>query len=100
MKIILADSVEKFIGQLEKPTIAKVLRTLDLLEEFGAGLDMPHNRAMGDGVLELRVRGKQSVRLFYGFRGGVVQVVQGYMKKTQATPRRVLELAKKRLDQI
>jgi len=36
MKIRIFDiSLEQFIGSLQKPTIAKVLRTLDLLEEFG-----------------------------------------------------------------
>ena len=100
MKIILADPVAEFIERLEKPTIAKVLRTLDLLEEFGADLGMPHSRAMGEGVFELRARGKQDIRLFYAFRGGAAHIVHGFMKKTPATPRHVLVLVKKRLDQI
>ena len=43
MEIRIFDiSLEKFIRSLQKPTIAKVLRTIDLLEEFGQKLGPPH----------------------------------------------------------
>ncbi|HLD18332.1 MAG TPA: hypothetical protein VJB99_04710 [Patescibacteria group bacterium] len=43
--------VEEFIRGLEKPTIAKVLRTIDLLETFGHKLGMPHSKAIGENYL-------------------------------------------------
>jgi len=46
-------SVEKFIQSLEKPTIAKVLRTIDLLEEFGPKLGMPYSKKIERNLLEL-----------------------------------------------
>ena len=45
MEIRLLDvSLSKFIKSLQKPTIAKVLRTVDLLEEFGPKLGAPHTK--------------------------------------------------------
>jgi len=40
------DSIEKFIKSLEKQTIAKVLHTIDLLEEFGHQLGMLQRRKL------------------------------------------------------
>ncbi len=42
--------IEQFIASLEKATIAKVLRTFDLLEMFGHRLGMPHSKKVGDEV--------------------------------------------------
>ncbi|PIR85307.1 hypothetical protein COU15_01450 [Candidatus Kaiserbacteria bacterium CG10_big_fil_rev_8_21_14_0_10_45_20] len=100
MPITLLEPVEKFIGSLEKKTLAKTLRVIDLLEEFGVDLNMPHSKPMGDGVFELRIQGMQSVRLLYGFQKNRVYIVHGFIKKTQKTPRREYNLAKKRLDEI
>lgn len=43
MEIRIFDtSLEKFIKSLQKPTTARVLRTIDLLEKFGQKLGPPH----------------------------------------------------------
>ena len=53
----LVDSkVEAFIRSLEKPTIAKVLRTIDLLETFGNTLGAPHSKKVNARLFELRIR--------------------------------------------
>ena len=59
------DAVEVFISDLEKSTIAKVLRTIDLLEHFGQRLGMPHSKNIGHKLFELRIRGQQEIRLIY-----------------------------------
>jgi len=42
-----------------------------LLEEFGLELRMPHSRAMGDGLFELRPRGREGIaRVFYCMKIG------------------------------
>lgn len=60
-------SLEKFIKSLQKPTIAKVLRTLDLLEKFGQKLGPPHATKISVRLFELRISGKQEARIFYTF---------------------------------
>ena len=67
MHITLLGSVEAFLESLDKKEIAKVIRTIELLEEFGNNLGLPHSRHMSDGLLELRIRGTREIRIFYCF---------------------------------
>jgi phage-related protein len=55
--------VQKFISSLSVIPQAKLLRKIDLHEEFGVRLSMPHARGMGSGLFELRVRSKTDVRV-------------------------------------
>lgn len=41
---VFDSSLEKFISKLDKFTIAKILRTIDLLERFGRNLGLPHSK--------------------------------------------------------
>jgi len=82
------EQIERFIFNLQKKTIAKTLRTIDLLEEFGHKLGMPHSRRLGKGCFELRIRGGEEIRIFYIFDKGNAVLVHGFVKKTQKIPRR------------
>ena len=93
MKIHLDSQLEKFIASLEKPAIARVLRTVDLLETFGNNLAMPHSKKVLGKLFELRIRGKQEIRIFYAFLNGAAYLLHGFIKKQQKTPRREIEQA-------
>lgn len=93
MNIYIHPGVEKFISSLEKQTIAKVLRTIDLLEEFGHKLGMPHSKKVTKELFELRVRGQQEVRIFYVFYRDTLYLVHGFIKKSQKTPQKELGTA-------
>lgn len=88
--------VETFIQSLEKPAIAKILRTLDLLERFGHQLGMPHSKSVASGIFELRIRGTQEVRLFYTFHKDTAVILHGFVKKINKLPIREMETAIKR----
>ena len=90
---ILDVSLGKFIKSLEKPTIAKVLRIIDLLEKFGHNLGLPHSKKVGAQLYELRIRGAQEVRLFYIFHKSRIFLLHGFIKKSQRIPRREINLA-------
>lgn len=89
--------VQKFLDSLEPKMIAKTLRTIDLLEANGPMLCKPYSRAMGEGIFELRTRqGTNISRVFYFFQvGEKVILTNGFVKKTQKTPKNEMELAKK-----
>ncbi|OGH71116.1 MAG: hypothetical protein A3C90_01525 [Candidatus Magasanikbacteria bacterium RIFCSPHIGHO2_02_FULL_51_14] len=91
------DHLEKFIRNLERRTIARVLRTIDLLELFGNELGMPHSRKIGGRLLELRVRGQQEVRILYVFHKDRAVLLHGFVKKSQKMSRRVLQLTQQKL---
>lgn len=88
---------EEFIRGLELSTYLKILRVVDMLERFGNGLGMPYSKHINGRLFELRVRGKQEVRLFYAFHGGSAVVVHGFIKKSDQIPERELKTAHARL---
>ncbi|MBU0457990.1 type II toxin-antitoxin system RelE/ParE family toxin [Patescibacteria group bacterium] len=101
MEIKLFDkNISDFIADLDKTTMAKALRTLDLLEKFGNKLSMPHSKNIGDQLFELRIHGKKEVRLIYCFDNNKVIILHGLIKKSQKTPKRHIKLAKKHMNSI
>ena len=96
-----SDEIEEFVESLQEQTIAKVLRTFDLLERFGNQLKMPHSKKVSDGLFELRIRGVQEVRFLYMFQKvKIVIVLSGFIKKTNKIPIRQLSLAKRRKNDL
>lgn len=89
-------SIEKFIHSLEKGTGPKVVRTIELLGEFGPQLGMPHSRKVQEDIFELRVRGIQEVRIFYTFHKNSIVLLHGFIKKSQKMPRKEFLVAFKR----
>lgn len=93
--------IKDFIDNLQENTQAKLARQLDLLEEHGNRLGMPHAKAMSGGLIELRVRGKQEVRIFYAFAVGKrIYLLHAFVKKTQTTPKKELDVARQRKAEI
>ena len=82
--------------------LADYARLVELLIEFGPDLRMPHSRAMGSGLFELRPRGREGIgRALYCFVvGRRLVVLHAFVKKTRATPRRDLEIARKRMKEV
>ena len=91
------DNVEKLITSFEEPTIARVLRILDLLEIFGNRLGLPHSKKIEKNLFELRIRGKQEVRIFYTFHKGEVVLLHGFVKKSQRIPQKELGTARHKI---
>jgi phage-related protein len=93
--------VEQFIIKMQPATQGKLTRLLDMLEQFGPELSMPHTKPMSGGLYELRVRGKQEVRVFYIFaKGSTIYLLHAFQKKTQETPRKELNIARQRQTEI
>lgn len=100
MKLFFHKSVTRFITTLQKPTQAKWLRQVMLLEEYGNGLGMPHARFITFNLSELRVRGKQEVRAFFTVHKSTIIILHAFVKKTQKLPQREIDRAIKRLQHL
>ncbi len=82
--------------------VADYARLVELLAEHGPSLRLPHSRALGERLFELRPRGRSGIgRAFYCFLlGQRVVVVHAFIKKTQETPDKVLKVARKRVKEL
>ncbi len=94
MKIVVLTNVEMFVEKLTPTEVAKLLHTVELLEQFGNMLGLPHSRHMGDGILELRVRGKREIRILYCFHKKSAVLLHIFVKKTEKTISRELAQAR------
>lgn len=81
---------------------ASYARLTELLEEFGLELRMPHSRAMGSGLFELRPRGREGIaRVFYCTKvGRKIIILHSFIKKTNETPKRELDIARRRQREV
>ncbi len=70
--------------------------------EHGPHLGLPHTRAMGGGLFEIRAQGREGIgrALFCTVAGGRVVVVHVFIKKSPRTPKADLRLARKRLQEV
>lgn len=82
--------------------LADYARMVELLMEFGPQLRMPHSRALGGGLFELRPRGPEGIgRAFYCFAMNQrIIVLHAFIKKTPETPERELGLARNRMKEV
>ena len=97
---IFDGSLERFINRLDKPTIAKTLRTIDLLERFGHSLGLPHSKKISARLFELRVHSAQNVRIFYTFHKSKIFLLHAFIKKSQKIPQKELATAIRRLKDL
>ena len=89
--------VEEFIKSQNSSTVAKITHTIDLLEKHGPYLGMPHAKKLTGKLYELRIRGKEEVRIIYAFVNNRIYLLHAFKKKTQKTPVREIKIALGRL---
>lgn len=95
--------VVEFLNKLNSKEQAKILREIDLLQDFGLFLGSPHIKKLEgqyNKLWELRI--KQSTNdfrvFFFSFNQGKFVLLHGIRKTTDTTPKNALEVSLKRLN--
>ena len=86
------------LGDNDRRTIGKDIAKA----EFGWPIGMPSCRGMGAGLFEIRsnLSDGRIGRVLFGIADGSMVLLHGFIKKTQATPKADLDLARKRLKEV
>ncbi|HED06741.1 MAG TPA: type II toxin-antitoxin system RelE/ParE family toxin [Ignavibacteria bacterium] len=94
--------IEKKILSLPNGLLARYLRLTDLMLEFGSNLGMPHTRFLEDGLIELRIKSKEGIaRVFYcTLIGKRIVILHLFIKKSNKTPKKEIQTAKKRMRKV
>ena len=94
--------VEDEILTLPAGILARFLRYAERMESYGPDLGMPHTRAMGGGIFELRIKAAEGIaRVFYcTVVGRRVVFLHQFVKKTDKTPSRELDIARRRMKDV
>jgi phage-related protein len=68
----------------------------------GPNLGPPHTEAFGDGLVELRLKGREGIaRVFFcALTGRRVVMLHSFVKKTQKTPPREVSVARTRMKEV
>ena len=89
---------------LKFPTgmLANYLHILEIIEEFGPAIGKPYTAPMGSGLFEIRAKGKEGIgrSLFCTVKGKEIIILHSFIKKTQKTPTKELEKARKRMKEL
>lgn len=94
--------VESEILGLPAGFLARFIRYAERMEIFGPELGMPHTRAMGGGLFELRIKAREGIaRVFYcTIVSRRIVMLHHFIKKSQKTPRRDFDIARRRLEEL
>ena len=81
---------------------ANFLHSISLVERFGPHVGMPYTRFMGMGLYEIRARGKEGIgrAFFCALPDMELVILSTFVKKSQKTPKRQLDLARQRMKLI
>ena len=92
-----SEPVKQFLNSLKKKRRAKVVRTIEALQNTGNDLRDPYSKHLDDGIFELRAKVGTDISrvLYFFFIGQRVILTNGFIKKTQKTPKKEINLAKK-----
>lgn len=89
------EPAKEFLLSLEPKMRAKMLRMVDFLQKNGTALREPYSKPLGGGIFELRAKvGTDISRMLYFFIvGRKIILTNGFIKKTQKTPKAEIERA-------
>ena len=94
--------VEAEINALPAGFVARFVRYAERMEMYGPNLGMPHTRPMGNGLFELRLKAAEGIaRVFFcTVVGRQIVVLHQFVKKSEKTPKRELNIARNRMREI
>jgi len=94
--------VEKFIKSIPKKAKGKMIKILDLIEQYGEKVQMPHLKGLiGYDILEIRFKFQSiNYRIFCVVRDTVFWLMHGFIKNTKHTPKNEIERTLRRVNQL
>ena len=83
----------KALNPVDRRIIGEDIKTV----QFGWPLGMPLVRSLGGGIWEIRIKLENRIaRVLFVLEGANMVLIHAYVKKSQATPKPDLDLAKER----
>ncbi len=102
MSVLLTVKSENEIDSWPVSIRAVYARITERIVVFGPNLGMPFTRSMGDGLFEIRAKGREGIgrAFFCTFVGSKVMILHSFIKKSQKTPAKELAIARRRMKEV
>ena len=96
------NKVEQQTLNFPKGILANFIHIAEMIEQFGPALGKPYTAPMGSGLFEIRAKGMEGIgrSLYCTVKGQEIIILNSFVKKTQKTPKKELDLAIKRMKEI
>ena len=96
------EKVEKKTLSFPKGILANFLHIVEMMEEYGPALGKPYTASMGAGLFEIRAKGEEGIgrSLFCTIKGQEIIILHSFTKKSQKTPKKEIDLARKRMKEV
>ena len=100
--VFYSDRVASEITKMQPSFVARFIRYAERMEIYGPDLGMPHTKAMGNGLFELRLKAGEGIaRVFYCTTvGRRIVMLHQFIKKTDKTPAKELLVARTRMKEF
>ena len=97
-----SEAVQNQILELPDTLAARYIVLTRRMVALGPNIGEPHTKAFGDGLFELRLKGAEGIaRVFFcTLVGKRIVMLHSFIKKSERTPKRELEVAETRMKEI
>jgi phage-related protein len=97
-----SEVVQEAISALPPGIQARYVHLTERITAFGPDLGMPHTRAMGKGLFELRMKSKEGIgRVFFcTLPARRIMMLHAFIKKSARTPSNELKIARARMKEV
>lgn len=93
---------EQQVQDLPNGIKADLFHIIELIKEFGPALGRPHTAPLGQGLFEIRAKGREGIArsIFCMLKGREVVILHSFIKKTQHIPAKHLEIARRKMKEL
>lgn len=96
------EAIQEDILQLPDSLLARYIKLTEIMKEYGPNIGMPHTKSLKEGLIELRLKGKEGIaRIFYCMLvNNEIHMLHNIIKKSDKIPLKDLRLAKLRMIEV
>jgi phage-related protein len=94
--------VREWLDDIPIEAKAEVFRVFEMLQKYGIDLGLPFVRFLDSKIYEVRAKDKSGIYrvLYFAHKEKTFIMLHGFQKKTQATPRKEIDIAIKRMKEV
>jgi len=100
--IFFSDKVEAQTLKLPASILANFLHIAEMIENMGPNLGKPYVGRLASGLYEIRAKGKEGIArsVYCTLKKREIVILHTFIKKSEKTPKKELDLAKKRMKEV
>jgi phage-related protein len=94
--------VKKWLDEIGNEPRAEIFKVFEMLSKYGIQLGLPFVRPIENKIYEVRAKDKSGIYrvLYFAYKEKTFIMLHGFQKKTQATPRKEIDIAIKRMKEL